>query len=83
MSWCFNFNSESDKQCASNMSDIEHHDEVTMNKVLQDKRSKNRDTVIKFNVSDSILIYTVYLISWGHIKIGSSSLHSFLTMFKD
>jgi hypothetical protein len=36
----FVFNSDSEEQCTSNISDIQHGDDVATKKVLQDKKTK-------------------------------------------
>jgi hypothetical protein len=54
------FNSDSEEQCTSNVSDIERSENiVATNEAWHDRKSKNRDTVIQFNISDSALNYVV------------------------
>jgi hypothetical protein len=59
-------NSDSEEQCTlSLIHNMEQSDDiVTMNKVWHDRKSENRDMVTQFNISDSALNCTVYLMSY-------------------
>jgi hypothetical protein len=55
-------NSDAEEQCTS-VSDRGHTDTDTT-KEVQQKKSRNRDMLIQFNVSDSALNHVLYLISY-------------------
>jgi hypothetical protein len=58
------FNSDSEEQCTSNVSNVEYSDDiVATNEAWNNRKNENRDTVIQLHISSSALNHVVYLMS--------------------
>jgi hypothetical protein len=59
------FSSDSEEQCTSNVSAVEHSDDiVATNEAWNNRKNENRDTVIQLHISNRALNHVVYLMSY-------------------